>query len=514
MSVTFLTNEDKAELDEKKVNVAQGADNVGTLLYVGADGKVANVGVGDDIEVVVKTSKNIVFGEWECASISATGVYIQQSIGRNWAAINKMFPVTPGGTYTASIAAFGGTTWLNLYVHEYDQSRNWVKENSGAKGTIYPTTKRTFTVSEQTAYIRFYLYCAEMAFEDVIPEGMMIEPGAVKTEYEPHKADGLALSVKNKNAASESITDGAYAEHAPSATVRSIAHRGAPGNAPECTAHAYILAKKLGFTVAENDVARTSDGKYVMWHDTNLGKCSTVFSLDGKTLMADTSGNRYWASANVAYSYDETTGTYTKESVSASTLSIVNGSSLNIADQTFAFLRNIDVGKWKDSKFCGTQMLSFAEWLDLCKSLGMECYVDAKFTYTDEQAAELVSIARRKGMLRKCSWLSCMESVRKADPNARCGMLWAPGANNLSGNTENVFWNPPASDVTAENVAMVLDAGYGYECWYVDTASVGEEAYYAEIERLLQCGVQGLTLDDHTVEDFTAYKYGEAMQKY
>ena len=510
LKTLVINGEEFAIKDAGAVSAEQGADNAGKLLYVDTDGKVSNLKIGDGIEIVASAGKNIVHGEWVNGKYSTTGVWIG---GYCSCAINEKFPVTPSGTYTASITAFGNVTWTNLYLFEYDVDGNFVKENVQAKGSISPDTPRTFTVGETTAYIGFYLYCEGATWENIVPEGMMIEQGSVKTEYEPSSA-GYALAIQGQTA--DSITDAAYAEHAPSATVRSIAHRGAAGNTPGCTAPAYILARKLGFTVAENDVQRTSDGKYVMWHDTNLGKCSVVYSLDGKQLMANASGNQYWCSGGVAYTYNETAGTYTATSVNPTTLSNINGSTLTIADQTYAFLRNVDVGRWKNSKFAGTQMLSFEEWIDLCKALGMECYVDAKFTYTDEQAAELVSIVRRKGMLRKCSWLSCMESVRKADPDARCGILWAPGANNLvSGSNENTFWNPPASDVTAENVAMVLDAGYGYECWYVDVpASVTEEQYYAEIERLLQCGVQGLTLDNHTVENFTAYKYSKEMRKY
>ena len=105
-------------------------------------------------------------------------------------------------------------------------------------------------------------------------------------------------------------------------------------------------------------------------------------------------------------------------------------------------------------------------------------------------------------------------------------MLNAPTENNLvaggvyanaleSGGEGSFFWHPPASSVTAENAAMALEKGYGYEAWYVDVpASVTEEQYYAEIGRLLQCGCQGLSLDNHTVEDFTTYTFGHKMRQY
>jgi hypothetical protein len=118
-----------------------------------------------------------------------------------------------------------------------------------------------------------------------------------------------------------------------------------------------------------------------------------------------------------------------------------------------------------------------------------------------------------------------LANIRLADPKARCGMLNAPteskfvtnGVYDLAlkqGGEGSVFWNPQNTAVTAENVEMTLAHGYGYECWYVNTDSLTEEAYYSEIERLLQCGCEGLTLDNHTVEHFTMYKFGTAMKNY
>lgn len=505
---------------EGAVPIDQGTDKAGTLLYVGEDGKVTDVVVGDGIEVSYGVGKNIVHGEWCNGRFnSASGAFTPATSGNKWCTINEKYPVTPGATYTASIVALGNVPYTNMYVYEYDAAGNYLNENVQAKGTITAKSPRTFTVGENTASIAFTLY-SDGTWENIIPNGFMIEAGSVKTEYEPYKL-GYTMAVQKHTA--ESITDFAYIEHAPSATVRSIAHRGVPETAPECTAPSYILARKMGFTIAENDVQNTVDGKYVMWHDTSLSHCGNVWSLDGKQLMADTNGNQYWVTAGAAYTFDEASGTYTKTSVAVSTLSIVNGSTLIITEQTYAFLRNVDVGKWKNSIYAGTQMLSFEEWLDLCKVLGMECYVDNKTINTDEEAADLVAIARKKGMLRKCSWLGMMERIRKADPKARCGMLYAPTESNLAengtydkalkeGGEGSVFWNPPAADVTAENAELALSRGYGYECWYVLTSNVPTETYYAEIERLLKCGCQGLTLDNHTAEDFMVYKYGNAMK--
>lgn len=523
---TFVSSHGSAE---GAVLIDQGIEKAGTLLYVGADGKVTSVTVGDGVEVNYGHGKNIAAGEWVGGYWSPTGWKETQI---NNCGIDKKVPVIPGETYTASITALGNiaTSYVTMYVYEHDENGNYLIENLQVKSkALKPTAPITFSVGVNTAYIGVRLYASGYSYSDIIPEGFMIEHGSTATEYEPY-TEGYTMTVQEQVA--NGITDVAYAEHAPSATVRSIAHRGVTDIAPDCTAPAYILARKAGFTVAENDVQCTSDGKYVMWHDTTLAKCTKVYSLDGKILEADADGNRYWVSAGNVYAYDESTGEYTLTDVNVSTLSLVSGSALTVAQQTYGFLRNIDVGSWKSGKFTGTQMMSFDEWIDLCKALGMECYVDSKFTYTVEQAAELVAIVRKKGMLRKCSWLASsladgtpLANIRLADPKARCGILYAPTENKFaengvfdlalkSGGEGSVFWNPQNTEVTAENAGMALAHGYGYECWYVNTASLSTDVYYAEIERLLQCGCQGLTLDDHTVENFTAYKYGNAMKNY
>lgn len=513
------------EIDELKgsgMGGNWGAENADKLLYIDPNGVETPLALGDGLKIEMVAGKNLLHGEWIAGRYDGNGNLIAGGIES--LALDGKIPVTVGETYTLSITSFGTETWPTAYVHQFDKQGNRLTFASKA---IYAADPLTFTVINDAVAIGLHFYKQDVTNpQGLLPNGLMLEKGSVATDYEPYTPSTSAITVSDVSVSTakhaESISSFAFSEHVSSATVRSIAHRGAPGNAPECTVHAYLLAKKLGFRIAENDVAITADGHYVMWHDTTL-KYGRVRNKGGWQLMKDSADNFYWTTNGIAYTYDAATDNYTQTSIDVSTLAYVDGTTIAIAEQQYNFLRQIDVGVWKSEKFARTQMLNFAEWLDLCKSLGMECYIDAKFTYTDEQAAELVSIVRQKGMLRKVSWLSNMESIRKADAKARCGILYAPTEGSLvvngvfdkalaEGGEGSVFWNPPASDVTAENVAMALNAGYGYECWYVGTANTAEEEYYTEIERLLQCGVQGLSLDDHTVEEYANYKYGEAMK--
>ena len=510
--------------------VDYGAENAGRLLYVDENGITSTLVLGDGLTIAGGAGKNLVKEEWENARYLASGEYFAITSGKDYAMLKGKIDVTPGETYTCSFSGLNGATWANAYIAQYRASGEFIGEIR--PGNVATTKKFTFTVDDTATQIYLYFYSSGNAWETIIPNNFMMEVGSNATDYEPYLNAARIKIANNVHAATasyaESISDMAYAEHSTSLTVKSIAHRGAPGNAPECTAHAYILAKKLGFTVAENDVALTSDGQYVMWHDVTLAKLgNNVYDLDSRALMKDASGNFYWQFDAKIYVYNVDTNEYVQDSsVDKATLTAVKGSELTVAEQPFWLLRLLDVGRWKDgAKFASTQMLTFAEWIQLCKDLGMECYIDQKFSFTEAQAVELVSIVRRKGMLRKCSWLGSLENVRKADPKARCGVLTYPNADRLvengvydkalkEGGEGSVFWNPSAADVTAENAIMALDAGYGFECWYVDVpASVTNDQYYAEIERVLQCGCQNLTLDNHTVNDYMMYKYGSKLSK-
>ena len=478
-------------------SVNWGVDNAGKLLYIANDGETSPIIVDDGLEVFFASGKNIVKEEWENARWNAAdGSYQPITSGTGRAMVKGFIPVNPGETYTMSYKSLNGLSFIVLYIAQYDKNEVFLGEIPNTSNKKY-----TFTVNADAAYIRVLAYSSGAPWENVVPIGFMIEAGAAATEYEPYQAASARIKVsQGLHAATADVAEGisnvAYATHAPSLTVKSIAHRGAPDGAPECTAHAYFLAKKLGFTVAENDVALTADGKYVMWHDTTL-KSGNLYDIDGRAVYKDTEDNYYFVFSGSVYTYDPDNDQYITSNVNVADLTLVNGSAIKITEQPYWLLRRIDVGRWKDAaKYAGTQMLSFEEWIQLCKELGMECYIDQKFQFSEEQAAELVSIVRRKGMLRKCSWLGSLENVRKADPKARCGLLYAPTEGYLvenglydkalkEGGEGSVFWNPSAADVTAENAEMALAAGYGYECWYVGTAKVADEQYYAEVGRLL-----------------------------
>ncbi|MCS7238405.1 MAG: glycerophosphodiester phosphodiesterase [Thermoguttaceae bacterium] len=103
---------------------------------------------------------------------------------------------------------------------------------------------------------------------------------------------------------------------------RIIAHRGASGDAPENTLLAFRLAWEQGADGIEGDFRLTNDHQPVCIHD------------------ADTS---------------RITGGKTK---------------LEVAKATFAQLRELDVGRWKDERFAGERIATLAEVLSVLRPGG------------------------------------------------------------------------------------------------------------------------------------------------
>ena len=249
----------------------------------------------------------------------------------------------------------------------------------------------------------------------------------------------------------------------PSSTVKTISHRGRYGSGigAMCCKSAVIAARKQGFQIVENDVNISSDGHFVMWHDPTLAR--------------------------------------------------IGDSEHSVSDYTLAELKAMDFGT--PDGFPGEQILTFAEWVRCAKELGLDVYVDFKFTPTDAQARELVQTVRRYGMLKNASWLFNYDLIRKYDPSARLCITTVPTASNVETYAHyldggDVAYNPSSKLLDEENTMLALNAGYGLECWYVDYGTTSKAAVFAEIERVVNLGVQRMTIDVYRVDDVFAEKYG------
>lgn len=134
------------------------------------------------------------------------------------------------------------------------------------------------------------------------------------------------------------------------------AHRGVSYDAPENTLSAFRLAKEQGYDLVEFDVRFTKDNVPILYHDSVVNR--------------------------TARKAGETFG---EEKVAVSSL-------------TFAEYAELDVGAWKDPKYTGEGVLTFARALDYLVYAGLEGKADNVLqTYTPEQLEIFLSVLRRHG---------------------------------------------------------------------------------------------------------------------
>lgn len=218
--------------------------------------------------------------------------------------------------------------------------------------------------------------------------------------------------------------------------IKSIAHRGFSNVAPENTLPAYILAKEKGFSYVECDVAFTKDGVAVLLHDTTIDRTS-----DG-------------------------TG--------------------NISELTYEELLQYDFGSWKSSKYAGTKIPTFEEFIALCKEEGLHPYIEIKNdgeTYTQEQVQSLVDIVEEYGMEDTCTWISFnityLEYVKNVDDTARLGYVSSKSITQslinpvlaLQTGKNEVFLDISYNMLNENNVMLAMENGLPLETWTVDNTN-------------------------------------------
>lgn len=126
--------------------------------------------------------------------------------------------------------------------------------------------------------------------------------------------------------------------------MRFQAHRGVSTEFPENTLIAYKAAKDQGYVIIELDPKVTADGEFVLHHDGTVNR--TGRNPDGSKIETPT----------------------------------------RVEELTLAELKALDFGIFKDEKFAGTKIPTFAEMLDFIKEAKMSIKIDNCFQrFNDEQ---------------------------------------------------------------------------------------------------------------------------------
>ena len=160
--------------------------------------------------------------------------------------------------------------------------------------------------------------------------------------------------------------------------VESLGHMGLSTYYPGNTALSTIGAKKAGMGGVEMDIQITSDGVYVLYHDTNMVRV-------GGTAQQ------------------------------------------NIGNMTYAQLQQFDYGAWFGNEFTGTQLCTFEEAVKICKQLNLKVYMDCKTLSTVADFTGAYNILKKWGMENNAYWMTgsfiaCWDAV----PDAK--IIFAAGA--------------------------------------------------------------------------------------
>lgn len=228
--------------------------------------------------------------------------------------------------------------------------------------------------------------------------------------------------------------------------IRSVAHRGLSDVAPENTTPAFVLAKEAGFSYVETDIQVTKDGKYVCVHDETISK----------------------------YTNGAETG--------------------KVSDYTLSELQSMDFGAWKHTKWKDTRILTFEDFILLCKKLGLKAYVELKFTHGDDDVAYYLDYVEKMGMSEHCVWRGAAynSNIRSLSDTAVLAydasiIMTEDKVASIIERYAPLFFHNDASYVTREIVERCHNHGVRIEVYTVND----EET----LERLASIGVDGITTD-------------------
>ena len=181
-------------------------------------------------------------------------------------------------------------------------------------------------------------------------------------------------------------------------------HRGWDTLAPENTIPSYELAYKLGCRFIEGDVRWTSDGVPVLMHDATINR--TARNTDGTTL----------------------------------------GSTINIADITYAEALEYDYGIYQGALYKGTKLPTFDEVMKWCKTRDVYFQIDTTTgDWNETQMMSLFKIVKKYGMLDHVLWESLYASKLRT--------LYALGVNPK--NSKMSFYG----GITTSNIDTAYDLG-------------------------------------------------------
>lgn len=275
-----------------------------------------------------------------------------------------------------------------------------------------------------------------------VPEGAVYFRAASRVYYDWHimlqyGATPVAFRYSEKDTGYLLNDVSAITKNSDDVYIKSINHRGWY-ECPENTLPAFIQSKKHGYNYVETDIRFTADGTPVLMHDATI--------------------NRTCCNASDGSAITET---------------------VNIEDIHDSELSNYDActpSAW--SKWAGTKIPTFAEFIDLCRKLGLKMYIEIKAGDQDK-ISSLVSMVKGNGSIKNASWICAavanIQYLQNTDNALRIGLVTnivdsviIQTVNSIkAANEGEVFID--SSSYGSEQVTLCSDAEIPLEAWTVDT---------------------------------------------
>ena len=250
-----------------------------------------------------------------------------------------------------------------------------------------------------------------------------------------------------------------------------VSHRGYKTEAPESTLAAFCRAKAKGYNGIECDLRITSDGEFVVHHNSGMP----------------------------------------------------SNSSYLIADHTLAELRtNANMGSYQGIT---QQILTFDDLVKLSKDLDFTVFVELKATFTTAQIAEIIGIAAKYDMKNRIYWMASYNSenfdyvgnFRTVDANCNILVYDTTTASNIAPfvvEGKNItFCYARVTYITSTVVQNMANIGVDTLAWCVTFSWLLPDYTLEQVKQkiydTLDCGVRGMCLDKWTTAELIRMRYSD-----
>lgn len=307
--------------------------------------------------------------------------------------------------------------------------------------------------------------------KNIVGGGIELTKAEYEALSEEEKTNGTTYFVTDDDSAEKEEVKKKYTRNA----VRMIAHRGLSKEYPENSYASAKFAAREGFWGTECDIAKTSDGHFVLMHDSTVNR-----TTDGTGNVSDLNLNEIKALRfkNNTYKRFEITATSTQ------------------------------IDEVGNTRYYLTEVPTLEEYLEVCINENIVPVIELKEVLSVSDISEILDIIKSKHILYKCVYISfgkdLCEAIKKYDPNImNIQPLIDLTKANIDYCKENNFngIDVPYSQVTRELIEYAHSNNIEVNAWTCDDR--------VECEKLIDCGIDYITTNNQKITKYDSMKIGD-----